>query len=135
MKRALLVAAVLGLTAAAAPPAHAKEGVTAHLENRLSLKAKPGTTVRVTWSLYVLEHGEKRPFGASGLFVRARGKGGTFAKAYDEGGTNNRYTARLKVPRGGLASIRFGLDGTRTMANGDSEYAPAYFPLDNDPFD
>src|SRR4051812_49142280 len=105
MRRALF-AAVVALSVAA--PAQAKENVKAHLESRLPAGAKAGTTIRVTWTLYYLENGQRRPFGASELFVRLRGKAsGRFVKAYGEG-RNGRYTARVKVPKGGIAGIRFG---------------------------
>ena len=74
----------------------------------------------------------RRPFGAGGLFVRLRGEAGGFSRALGRG-SDGRYTARVKVPRGGLASIRFGLDGVRIVAGHESP-APVYFPLDNDPF-
>ena len=132
MRRALVaVAAVLCLAPAA--PAEAKEGVRAHLESRLPANAKPGATIRIVWSLYYLENGTKRPFGASQLFVRLRGKTGRFVKEYGEGRAG-RYKARIKVPSGGIRSIRFGLEGMRIYPGGRTEPAPVYFPLDNDPF-
>ena len=127
MKRAaLLVAAVCVL--AAAPSAHAKEDVRAHLVSTLPTDARAGETIRVVWRLYSVEDGRRRPFGAGDLFVKLRGA----PKAYGEG-RNGRYTARVKVPRGGITRIRFGLDGIRIIGD-RTEPAPVYFPLDNDPF-
>jgi hypothetical protein len=129
MKRVLLVlAAALCIYA---PVAHAKEGVKAHLVSRLPAHAKQGTTVSVVWKLYFLEDGERRPFGASELFVQV--KGTRWTKAYGEG-RNGRYRARVRIPEGGISRIRFGLEGVRMYPDGRSEPAPAYFPLDNDPF-
>ena len=127
---ALAVATIL----LAAPAATAKENVRARLVSRLALDARAGTTITVTWRLYVREHGERRPFDAGELFVRLRGQArGAATRAYGDGG-NGRYRARIKVPRGGLAGIRFGLMGYRTYPGGTMEPAPVYFPLDNDPF-
>jgi hypothetical protein len=123
---------VLCLAVAAPAKVHAKAGARAHLESHLRKRAKPGTTIRVVWTLYVIEHGERRPFDAGDLFVRLRGRSG-FARAYGDG-QNGRYAARLKVPRGGMTGIRFGLEGVRMYPDGRTERGDHYFPLDNDPF-
>jgi hypothetical protein len=128
--RTVLVALAALLVLAA--PAAAKEGVRAHLETHVPREARAGTTLTVTWSLYSVENGVRRPFGAGGLFVRLRGGSGGLSKAYGHG-SGGRYTARVKVPRGGIARIRFGLEGVRIVAGHESP-APHYFPLDNDPF-
>jgi hypothetical protein len=132
MKRVLLVLAAAALCVCA-PAAHAKEDVKAHLETRLPANAKAGTSVRVVWSLYYLEEGRRRPFGASELFVQLRGTSGRWAgRVYGEG-RSGRYAARVRVPRGGIRGIRFGLMGYRMYPDGTTEPAPVYFPLDNDP--
>ena len=127
MKRSALVLIAVCVLAAA-PPASAKQDVRAHLERRLPTDARAGQTIRVVWSLYYVEDGRRRPFGASELFVKLRGA----SKVYGEG-RNGRYTARVKVPRRGITGIRFGLDGIR-IVNGVESPAPVYFPLDNNPF-
>jgi len=130
-----VLAAALLSALAAAPPATAKEDVRAQLVSQLALDARAGTTITVTWRLYYKQDGRRRPFGASDLFVRLRSATGARAtKAYGDG-RNGRYTARIKVPRGGMAGIRFGLDGIRMFPDGRQEPAPMYFPLDNDPFE
>jgi hypothetical protein len=133
--RSRIAPAVVLLSALiAAPPATAKEDVRARLENRLALDAPAGTTITVAWRLYYVEDGRRRPFGASELFVRLRSAtGARGTKAYGEG-RNGRYTTRIKVPRGRMAGIRFGLDGIRMLPDGRTQPAPIYFPLDNDPF-
>ena len=131
--RVALVTALL-CTLAAAPSATAKENVRARLESRLALDARAGTTITVKWRLYYIEDGRRRWFGASELFVRLRSAtGARGTKAYGEG-RYGRYTARIKVPRGGMAGIRFGLDGMRLYPDGRAEPGAMYFPLDNDPF-
>ncbi|MBE2317571.1 hypothetical protein DVA67_016430 [Solirubrobacter sp. CPCC 204708] len=115
-----------------APAATAKEGVRARLESRLDLNARAGSEITVKWRLYIRDSG--RPFDAGELFVRLRSKGsGAPTRAYGKG-DRGRYTARVRVPRGGLGGIRFGLMGYRSFPGGESEPAPVFFPLDNDPF-
>lgn len=127
-----IVAAVIVGLLALAPAASAKENVRVRLENRIDLDARPGSTITVKWRLYVRDTG--RPFGAAELFVRLRSKGsGAATRAYGKGG-NGRYSARIRVPRGGMGGIRFGLMGYRIYPGGETEPAPVYFPLDNDPF-
>jgi hypothetical protein len=130
MRRVLLVLAAA--LCVSAPAAHAKGDVQAHLQSRLPAGAKAGTSVRVVWKLYSVENGERRPFGAGGLFVQVRGKRWA-RKVYGEG-RSGRYAARITVPAGGVKAIRFGLDGMRIYPDGREEHAPLYFPLDNDPF-
>jgi hypothetical protein len=133
MKR-VLVLAVVALLAAVPAAASAKGDVRAHLVNRLDRDARAGETIRVVWRLYSVENGERRPFGASGLFVRLRSATGASATRAEGDGRRGRYTAHVKVPRGGIGGIRFGLEGIRMLPDGSEERAPHYFPLDNDPF-
>lgn len=126
MRIALVILAALLV---AAPAASAKEDVRAHLVSTLPEGAKAGTTITVKWRLYTRD-GEG--FDAAELFVRLRGRGDV-TRAYGEG-DDGRYRARVKVPRGGLRGIRFGLMGYRSYPGGEMEPAPVYFPLDNDPF-
>ena len=127
MKRsALVLIAVCALVAA--PPASAKQDVRAISSGACRPTPARAKTIRVVWSLYYVEDGRRRPFGASELFVKLRGA----SKVYGEG-RNGRYTARVKVPRRGITGIRFGLDGIR-IVRGIESPAPVYFPLDNDPF-
>jgi len=122
--------AVMAALLVLAPGASAKENVRAHLERTLPEAAKPGTTITVEWRLYTRD-GEA--FDAGELFVRLQGRGAATRK--DGTGANGRYRARIKVPRGGIRGIRFGLMGYRMYPGGESEPAPVYFPLDNDPYE
>lgn len=126
MRTALAV--LIGLLVLA-PAAGAKEDVRAHLESTLPKAAKAGTTITVKWRLYTRDGGA---FDAGELFVRLQGRGAV-TREYGNG-RHGRYSARIKVPRGGIRGIRFGLMGYRTYPGGASEPAPVYFFLDNDPF-
>jgi hypothetical protein len=130
--RLVLLLAVVALVCA--PAAHAKEDVRARLESRLNLGAAAGTTITVSWRLYYIEDGRRRPFGARDVFVRLRSASGARATKAIGDGRTGRYSARINVPRGGMGGIRFGLDGIRMYPDGRTEPAPMYFPLDNDPF-
>ena len=126
MRVALVILAVLLV---AAPAAGAKEDVRAHIEGSLPKAARAGTTITVKWRLYTAD---REPFDAGELFVRLQGRGA--ATRADGTGGHGRYSARVKVPRGGMRGIRFGLMGYRSYPDGRSEPAPVYFPVDNDPF-
>ena len=111
-----------------------KENVRRRLESGQALDARAGTTITVKWRLYYIEDGRRRWFGSSELFVRLRSAtGARVTKAYGEG-RYGRYTARINVPRGGMAGIRFGLDGKRMFPAGHTEHEAMYFALDNEPF-
>jgi hypothetical protein len=131
-----LVAFVVGALCAvfAVPAAVAKEGVRARLNTPLPVAARPGTTITVGWTLSYSNYGTHRPFDAYGLFVRlVSASGGTSTRAPGEGSAG-RYVARVVVPAGGIARIEFGLEGWKSLADGSSAEADAYFPLENDPF-
>src|SRR5579884_3548759 len=135
MSRVLLAFLVIALCAVfAVPPAAGKEGVRARLDAPLPLAAVPGRTITVTWTLRYSQHGGRRPFDASGLFVRlVDASGGRSTEALGEGSAG-RYSARVVVPAGGIARIQFGLQGWTSLANDSAVEADTYFPLENDPF-
>src|SRR3954447_5259242 len=110
MKRALLLASCLlgGLAGAAA----AKPGAQAHLVSPLPAHVGAGNKITITWTVDVPdESGNRIPFGAIGMFVRLVGRNGarTQATAAQSSGP---FTVRLRVPRGGIRAIRFGLHGS-----------------------
>jgi hypothetical protein len=109
----------------------AKEGVRARLDTPVSGSAVPGETIEIAWTLSYIEHGERRPFGATGVFVRLlSASGGDPAKAYGKEHGGGRYVAKAKVPAAGIAGIEIGLEGTRSMGE-ITEYADVLFPVDN----
>jgi hypothetical protein len=98
------------------------------LTEALPLDARPGTTIRVRWTVDVpADDGGRQPFNAIGMFVKLLGGtdatstiGFASATAHPDG----RYAANVKVPAGGIDGVRVGLRGSTDIL----------FPLENDPF-
>ena len=111
---------VLVVVLAAAVPAAAKEGAQAHLLRPLPKTASPGSFITVRWSVTVRgPNGTRVGISAIGMIVRLVGRGAsTTAVARENVGPP--YSARVRVPRGGLVAVRFGIAGS----NGIS-----FFPL------
>ena len=133
-----LVLAGLGAAAAliAAPAAKAKENVKATLITPIPLDAPAGTELRVAWRLFsVGENGERKPFGANGVFVRLLSASGA---ASEEGVApsgsyrTGEYQATVVVPKGGMRDVQFGLQGWVSDANG-TRRSDLIFPITNDP--
>ena len=122
MKRKLLLVAALALLAV--PAASAKDGAQAHLLRPLPSHPAAGTMITVRWTVTVLDNGKRRPFGAIGMFVKLVGtnRASTTATAPQKHGPP--YSVRIRVPRGGIRAIRFGLHAWNDNGPGDM-----YFPL------
>ncbi|MDQ3672742.1 MAG: hypothetical protein M3364_09960 [Actinomycetota bacterium] len=134
MKLALAIVAVSVTALSAATLVPAKDGAHARLTTPLRLGATPGATIRVRWTVETSdEAGGRRPFGASGMFVRLLSRtGATATTGFADGVTRvrGRYAARVQVPTGGIGGIRMGLRGwTNLGGTGD-----LVFPVENDPF-
>jgi hypothetical protein len=126
MKRTLLLAAVIAVLAA--PAASAKEGAQAHLLAPLPPHPAAGSLITLRWSVDVPgTPGTRRPFGAIGMFVRLLGRDSASTRAtapqYEPP-----YHVRIRVPAGGIRSIRFGLMGTSCGRSG-CKPSPMFFPL------
>jgi hypothetical protein len=123
MRPAWLSAVIAAALALLAMPAAAKEGVTAKLDHPVDLKAHVGTSIRVAWHL---RDATGHPFGAADIYLRvsrcghrplqipatARGRGG--------------YSARVRVPKGGIRKLLVGLQGIQ-IAGGRTKRADRYF--------
>jgi len=127
---ALCALALVALVAATL--AAAKESAQARLTT-LPLHAKPESTVRVRWTVDTRDDsGERRPFGASGMFIRLLSRtGASPTTGYDDG--SGTFATTLKVPEGGIGGVRAGLRGTSCDASG-CQPSDALFPIVNDPF-
>jgi len=127
----LAVAAAVALVGAL--PAGAKDGARATLTTRIPVAAAAGTSFRVAWVVTILDNGRRRPFGASGMFVRLLSPvRGQSVKVYADG-VGGRYHATVRVPRGGMRGIQLGLRGWVSDQSGTRE-SDMLFPLSNDPF-
>jgi hypothetical protein len=126
MRRTRLLAILLAGSTALAVPAVAKEGVRAKLDAPVRLDAAPGTTIRVLWHL-VDENG--RRFAPSGIYLRVSrcGRGPLRIPAGERGG--RRYSARVRVPKGGIRRLVVGLKGWRIVGE-RRERADVLFPFD-----
>lgn len=133
---ALVLAGMGAAALIAAPPASAKEDVKATLITAIPLDAPAGTQLKLAWRLfYVDENGERKPFGANGVFVRllsasaaASEEGVAPVGAYDTG----KYEATVVVPEGGIRDIELGLMGWVSDADG-TRRSDLIFPITNDP--
>lgn len=144
----LLLVGSMACILIAAAPAYGKGDMRAMLENPVQLqRAAPGERVRVAWAMTEAQppglttpgRVAPRPFGASGVYIRVRGKAGaapeTFAATSGPLASQaGRYVAVVTVPPGGIAAIAIGLEGYRTLPGQASTRADAFFPIANDPF-
>ncbi len=136
-----VAAAILaaGLLLAAAPIASAKGPIEARLDAGLSADAAPGTLVRIGFTLGVTEPsgsgaGTWTPVDGWSPFVRLVGSGAeTTAPALPDG--EGHYTARIRVPGGGISRIEI---ATRDGSGAERIIrfaAPATAVLDADELD
>lgn len=120
---------VVVVALALAMPAAAKEGAQAHLLGPLPRHAAPGSFISIRWTVDVPgDRGKRVPFSAIGMFVRLRGADGAFTSATASQKEGPPYSVRVRVPRGGIRLIRFGLMGTSCAPSGCTP-SPMYFPL------
>ncbi|HEY7693945.1 MAG TPA: hypothetical protein VH816_16530 [Gaiellaceae bacterium] len=125
------MAAAVALVAAV--PASGKEGARATLTSHVPVAAAAGTRFRVAWVVTILDNGRRRPFGAGGMFVRLLGPArGASTKVYAQG-LDGRYHAIVRVRRGGLRGIQFGLRSWVSDARGTHE-GEWLVPVTNNPF-
>lgn len=122
----LTIAIAIVTAALLAMPATAKEGVRAKLSEPVRLDAPAGATLSVAWRLV---DAQGRRFGAGGIYLRVarcgRGPLTVRATARSSGG----YTARVKVPRGGIRELVVGLQGWRIVRD-RKQRADRFFAFD-----
>ena len=130
MRPARLVVTALALAAAGAlpaVPAHAKGGVRAKLLRPVDIESAPGTRLLVRFKL---ESEDGHAFGASGIYLRVSRCGRRPLRiAAQPGAVMGRFSARFKVPRGGIRKLMVGLEGWR-IAGGKRSRADAVFQFD-----
>jgi hypothetical protein len=107
------VVCVLLVVFASAAPAAAKEGVQAHLLKPVPSNARAGSFVTVRWTVTVRgPHRTREGFSAIGMVVRLDGAGGVSTTAVARENVGPPYSARVRVPIGGIRAIRFGVAGS-----------------------
>jgi hypothetical protein len=147
-----VLTAILAVSLATTPLAHAKGDVRATLENPSQLaRAHGGEHLRIAFAMNVAPrlpildpHGRvpPHPFGASGVYLRfTPAKGGApvivasakpppGARGYPAG----RYVAAVTVPPGGIRALAIGLEGYQYVEGGPPRRSDVFFAIVNDPF-
>jgi len=131
-----LVVCVVALLSASALTANAKDGFVATLTSAFPAHAKPGTKLRISWTVNRPGPDAAIAFDATDVFLRLRGPArGDVREAFAtfKPHPDGAYSATVKVPRGGIARVEIGVAGTRTYSNGRSERADLLFPITNPP--
>lgn len=108
-------------------PAGAKQGVRAKLEGNVRLGTTPGKTIAVAWRLV---DARGHAFGASGIYVRVSRCGGGLRRVKARNLGDGRFSARVRVPAGGIRRLRVGLEGWRIPAGGKAQRADMLFEFD-----
>lgn len=126
MRLLLLLSVLITAAALLAMPAAAKEGVRAELDEPVRLGTPLGETIKVAWHLV---DQEGRAFGASGIYLRVSrcGRPPSTVPATERSGGG--YSARVKVPKGGIRRLRVGLRGWR-ITGARKERADKFFQFD-----
>lgn len=132
MRRSVIFALTL-VALAAAGPAATKDGAKARLLSPLAISAKAGTVIGVKWTVESRNaSGKAVPFGATGMFVKLIGRSGASTTATSSQTHGPPYSVRVRVPPGGIRSIRLGLHSWASTPTGDHS-APWFFPITNNP--
>jgi hypothetical protein len=132
-RSALVLLAVAAAGLISALPAGGKDGVRATLTTRVPLDAPAGKRLRVAWTLFFRdEEGRRQPFGAGGVFVRLTSDAGERATRAFADGRAGRYTALVRVPKGGIRRVQIGLVSWVSDSHGTRRGA-TLFPITNDP--
>jgi hypothetical protein len=115
----LVAAACMSLVCASLAATAAEEKPTSKLTAPLAVAARPGSTIDVRWSVSPTN-------GARRTFVRLLSRvGGPRVTVFGvQGRDGRRYTAKVRVPVGGIGGIRIGVRRSREII----------LPLINDPF-
>jgi len=126
MRPARLIAVGLAAGALLAMPVAAKQGVRAKLDEPVRLDTAPGKTIRIAWHL---ADEEGRPFGASGIYLRVSRCGRAPLKVPATERALGGYSARVRVPKGGIRKLLVGLEGWRIIGDWKGG-ADAFFQFD-----
>jgi len=107
--------------------------VQATLTSHVPATASPGTRVRITWTLWSRNRdGQSVPFDSGGIFARIVNPARTAASTAPAHGRGGRYSAIIRVPRGGIGRVQVGILATRFGPNA-TRTARVLFPITNYP--
>ena len=126
MRPTLLISVLIAAAALLAMPAAAKDGVRAELDEPVRLGTPAGETIKMVWRLV---DQEGRAFGASGIYLRVSRCGRTPLTVPATERWRGGYSARVKVPKGGIRRLRVGLRGWRIIGD-RKERADRFFQFD-----
>ena len=133
LRTGIAVCAVTAAAGALAAGALAKEGFRATLTSPIPADARPGSTITVTWKI---TNGRAtpstRPPSSSGFAAPDRADA-TEGFASPTAHTDGAYSARVTVPKGGIAAVQIGVAGTSTDSSGKSVRSDYLFPIANPP--
>src|SRR5688500_3988107 len=107
-------------------PAAAQDGVRAAVDEPGRLGTPAGETIKVAWHLV---DQEGRAFGASGIYLRVSRCGRPPLTVPATERSRDGYSARVKVPKGGIRKLRVGLRGWRIIGT-RKERADRFFQFD-----
>jgi hypothetical protein len=132
--RTIVAASVASLAVPVAASAKRDAVATIQAPTRCDAAAGERITIRFRVTTATVD-GTRVPFGASGVFVLLRRAGHPDLKlaARSAGSAPGRYTARTRMPHGGLRRIDAGIDGTTSTPDGASRPAPVLFRVVGDP--
>ena len=122
----LLLVLVAAAGAAVAAPAAAKDGVRATLDKPVRLGTAPGRTITVEWHLFDRNGGR---FGASGIYLRVSRCGRKPMTVYATDLGSGGYSARVRVPKGGIRKLMVGLEGWQIIGDKQRRH-DAFFGFD-----
>jgi hypothetical protein len=126
MRRTSVLVGTIAVATSLAVPAAAKEGVRAKLDKPVRLDAAPGKTLRIAWHLI---DAKGRPFGASGIYLRVSRCGRRPLRIPATARVHSGFSARVKVPKGGIRKLLVGLKGYR-ITGARTVRADVFFQFD-----
>jgi hypothetical protein len=126
MRRTSVLVGTIAVATSLAVPAAAKEGVRAKLDKPVRLDAAPGKTLHIAWHLI---DAKGRPFGASGIYLRVSRCGRRPLRIPATARGHGGFSARVKVPKGGIRKLLVGLKGYR-ITGARTVRADVFFQFD-----
>jgi len=130
----IAAAAIVAIFSVSALAVLAKEGAIAKLDTAIHRDAEPGSTIDVSWSVFMVTSTGEEPLYGSPIYIKLVAPDGSSTEA---GGTekpagSGHYTASLVVPKGGIEDVVVAMVGTACHDGGGCQRADYVFPLTDD---